>query len=193
MNADGIDILSVFLFSCHPIVDIQNVEIFTAEVERIAVEKAVILPLSGVRTYAVAGDNAELRAIVRDKVMTSPPHDLVGGIKEEIIHVKFQHLRWREIIIKHFPTDIDRRAEIDVVVTIIDQTDPFFKGQRVCRSVMLRDKGVISKKAAPLEICRMGRLRGWIAAETDMLSPVCQRGAEVGFSILAAGRKNAIR
>ena len=58
---------------------------------------------------------------------------------------------------------------------------------------MLRDKGVVSKKAAPLEICRMGRLGGRVAAETDMLSPVCQRGAEVGFSILAAGRKNAIR
>lgn len=78
MNADSIVILSVFLFAGDAVIDVQNFQIFTAEVCRISVEKAEILSFLCVGLDAVAGDNADLKPVIGHKIVLSPAHDLVG-------------------------------------------------------------------------------------------------------------------
>ena len=64
MNADSIDILSLFLFCRDAVVEVDNLQIFTAKIGGIPVDKAEISAGAGVGTDAVPGDNTDLQTVI---------------------------------------------------------------------------------------------------------------------------------
>ena len=69
VNSDSIQVLSVFLFQSDTVVYVHDLQVFSAEVTVIAVDKTIIPSFSCVGLDTVSGDNADLGTVIGYKIM----------------------------------------------------------------------------------------------------------------------------
>ena len=191
MNADSINVLSVFVFTADAVIGIQYLYIFTAEIGGITVDKAKIPTFHSVVFDTVAGDQINLHTIVGHEIVITPAHDFMGGIIEQIIHVKFQNLCGTHVVVKQFLTHIDGFAKVNAIVAEIYDADPFFEGEgRACVKLHQIYRGIIQKPTA-LKVGGMSQMGSIVTAQTDMFSTIGQGCTKIRRAVLSVGGTDA--
>ena len=125
--------------------------------------------------------------------MISPTHDFVGGIIKQIVRIKLQHFGGREIVVEQPSAHIDGIAEVDAVVPVVGEADPFFKGKEAIRGIIFRGQSVVLQNSSSFQIGGVSLFCRGKAAKADMLAATGEGGAKISLSAFFESGEDSFR
>lgn len=129
MEPGNKEAFALFLGLGDAVIGVDDADIGIAVIGRIPVDKDIIPSGYTVILDAIALGDIVLHAIVIDKEVIAAPHDLMAGIVEKIVIVKFEIIICLQIIGKKSLLQVDRCFDIHAVIPEIQKADGFFKRQ----------------------------------------------------------------
>lgn len=123
--------------------------------------------------------------------MTAALHDLVRGVVEQIVRIKFEYDLARPEIQKIARIGIDRVAKIIMIVTEIHERDIFFKRESAGLVIRAKTKRRSGQQGARFAVCVACGLFCFKTPKRNMLLMMSDGSAVIDAAVLFFCRKNA--